>query len=319
VRLLGSALWHLAVKFSRAAQERVFWLSRRPGAWLVSRIPINKLSSPAFQPLPFSDCLWAPFTFLALLPSTGECVNAAFLFPSACWRPINIYLVVAWMALGVSKAVALRCLGLWGRWGWGSPGWDPLRAQSQPRWNGGKQEIIQLGAEELGFNGLAKIASFRGSRINAVLAANEGSLKSSHGCTLCCDGNQQKMSRPWCWPCWYWRLHRRSPPRWPYVLGSSRVGSSLIPRAFEWPKQRGVALRLGSLEPPWCFRRCLQVYPLSLLLWKPPARWEDQESGGSAGSFFLGQAAVASCVWGCEGDTTYPAQLRAAVSHPTCG
>lgn len=43
--------------------------------------------------------------------------------------------------------------------------------------------------KDLGFYGLAKIASFHGSRISTVPAGNEGSLKSSHGFTLCCDGN----------------------------------------------------------------------------------------------------------------------------------
>lgn len=43
--------------------------------------------------------------------------------------------------------------------------------------------------KDLGFYGLAKIASFHGSRISAVPVGNEGSLKLSHGFTLCCDGS----------------------------------------------------------------------------------------------------------------------------------
>lgn len=51
---------------------------------------MNKFSSPAFQLLPFSACLWAPFTFLALLPCTGECVIAVCLFPLLL-QPVEIW------------------------------------------------------------------------------------------------------------------------------------------------------------------------------------------------------------------------------------
>lgn len=58
---------------------------------------------------------------------------------------------------------------------------------------------------------------------------NEGSLKSSHGFTWCCDGNQQKTRADLgAGPCWYGQSRRRNPAWCPHVLGSSQAGSSLI-------------------------------------------------------------------------------------------
>lgn len=101
---------------------------------------------------------------------------------------------------------------------------SPEGSEIDPNETGGGS----LELKELGFHGLAKIASSHSSRISVTPVGKKRSQKSSHGFTLCCDGDQQKMSRPWCWSCWDWQSHRRNPPQCLYVPGSSQVGSSLI-------------------------------------------------------------------------------------------
>lgn len=86
---------------------------------------MNEFSSPASQLLPFSACLWAPFTFLALLPCAGERVSAVWLFPP---QPAGL----RWSSGGASRSSAAAGDGagceqgcsagrLGGRWGWGPP------------------------------------------------------------------------------------------------------------------------------------------------------------------------------------------------------
>lgn len=98
----------------------------------------------------------------------------------------------------------------------------------------------------MGFTALAKIASFCGSRISAMRAGNEGSLKSSHGFTLCCDGNQQRMSRPAGTGRATAGTHHGACTCW----GAVGWAAALFPQACERPKQGGIALRLGGLELP---------------------------------------------------------------------